>query len=108
VAVCRRCSREMLATHACMTGEYVGPDGVVFPAIPFGRERGAMRSVAAAGRPACGDCGSIFGQAHHEACDLEQCPACRGQRLTCGCPLEWRAAHGTAESATVIRVAFGE
>jgi hypothetical protein len=106
MAVCHRCCREMPSTHACIVGEYVGPDGTVLPAVPFGRETGAMRYVEAEGRPTCGDCASILGQAHHEGCDVEQCPACRGQRISCGCPLEWRAAPDSVESATVIRVAF--
>jgi len=27
----------------------------------------------------------VPGQLHHLGCDLEKCPACRGQLLGCGC-----------------------
>lgn len=34
---------------------------------------------------ACGDCGVVDGQIHVLGCDLERCPACGGQKITCEC-----------------------
>ena len=34
----------------------------------------------------CHDCGVAAGQYHLFAYDVERCPACRGQALTCPCP----------------------
>jgi len=33
----------------------------------------------------CGDCGVAAGQYHHAGCDLEVCPRCRGQAISCEC-----------------------
>jgi hypothetical protein len=33
----------------------------------------------------CHDCGVRRDQVHHLSCDMEQCPNCFGQLLSCGC-----------------------
>ena len=33
----------------------------------------------------CHDCAVINGQFHHVGCDMEQCPNCQGQLLSCDC-----------------------
>lgn len=35
----------------------------------------------------CGECGVTKGGFHHPGCDLERCPLCGGQAITCGCDL---------------------
>lgn len=36
----------------------------------------------------CGDCGVEEGQQHKDFCDLERCPICGGQFLSCFCDVE--------------------
>lgn len=34
---------------------------------------------------ACHDCGAAIGEMHHPRCDMEECPRCGGQLLSCPC-----------------------
>ena len=47
------------------------------------------------GRQPCHDCGVIPGALHHLLCDVERCPACQGQLLSCGCEVEGEPAVWT-------------
>jgi hypothetical protein len=79
MASCSLCTNEMLDSISCVPTPVITSEGVFQP-IPFGKER--IRSWRAA---RCGDCGVPPGALHHRGCDLEECPACRGQLISCGC-----------------------
>lgn len=49
--------------------------------VPYGAEADDW----GAGDRACADCGVIEGELHVPGCDIEQCPACGDQAITCGC-----------------------
>jgi TIR domain len=38
--------------------------------------------------PTCHDCAVLPGQYHVPGCDMEECPACGGQQIGCGCRFE--------------------
>jgi hypothetical protein len=57
--------------------------GVEYKRIRYGEEEGDW----SADRP-CHDCAVVRGQYHAFGCDVEQCPACRGQALSCDCDYE--------------------
>ncbi|MGH9127619.1 MAG: hypothetical protein ACRDY2_01315 [Acidimicrobiales bacterium] len=80
MATCTLCYREMTQEVSC------APDPLVihnrfYEPIRWGDERHWPTD----GRAACGDCGAPPGGVHHHGCDIEECPACRRQAISCGC-----------------------
>lgn len=56
---------------------------------------GSEREDWGADRGPCGDCAVKKGQLHVMGCDIEQCPRCGGQVISCECvdlddPKSWR------------------
>ena len=41
------------------------------------------------GSHVCGDCAADPGQLHVPGCDVEKCPKCKGQLISCGCFEKW-------------------
>ena len=75
-------------------------NGQVFDRIRYGdepdlREMPFLTRIALAvftlvrGFPPCHDCGALKGQYHvGKLCDMECCPCCRGQVISCDCDYE--------------------
>jgi len=62
------------------TDAYVTIDGVDYPRTRL--------DIVDAVQGRCGDCGVTVGALHHPGCDMECCPKCGRQQISCGCPVE--------------------
>jgi len=72
MAQCDYCNGEMLTVTGCTAREYT-IDGNTYPSI-----------VAHPHGDTCHDCGARENEPHHFGCDMETCPHCGGQLLSCG------------------------
>ena len=70
---------ERLAEEQRRTTVSVG--GREIPRIRYGSEG---KKWCDASEP-CHDCAAVKGEFHGPRCDMERCPACRGQAISCGC-----------------------
>ena len=82
MAVCEWCGREMNPPSACTVETYRDfADGIERTRVRWGAEADWPHKP---GEP-CGDCLTPWGELHHPGCDIEECPRCGGQAMTCGC-----------------------
>jgi hypothetical protein len=63
-------------------------NGVPFARIRFGGEARYMEFLGEPDYTHCGDCAVALGQIHVRGCDIEECPKCHRQLLSCGCQFD--------------------
>jgi hypothetical protein len=80
MAVCPMCSREMTTQVSCLE-DPVDIRDVLYDPVRYGDE---SLSVRWAPPPFCGDCATPLGGVHHPGCDMEACPICFEQAISCG------------------------
>jgi hypothetical protein len=80
MATCEYCEQEM-TTGATCTVRRLHVEGAVVRLAPHRPPR--RRGVTSGER--CGDCGVRPGGFHHPGCDLQRCPLCHDQLLSCAC-----------------------
>jgi hypothetical protein len=74
-----------------------------FDRIPYGGE------ILWPGRPPyCGDCSAGVGQLHTDSCDVEECPRCFHQLITCGCTWGDGRAESQLEGRDVVEARYAE
>jgi hypothetical protein len=59
-------------------------EGKSFARIPYGAESDDW----GANEHPCGDCKVFKAELHVPGCDVEECPACREQLITCDCTFD--------------------
>ncbi len=72
-AKCKFCNQDMKPGTGCTLKEYTDMGPKVYARVPYN------------GEGHCHDCAVATGQLHHPGCDMERCPKCNGQALSCGC-----------------------
>lgn len=86
MAKCTWCSQEMLdddVTSCEGNHTVLFPGDKEIPSIPYGKEeRGGIIEHLP---ERCHDCNITLGGYHHPRCDVEECPECGCQLLSCGC-----------------------
>jgi len=79
MAICSGCGQEMTKGLSCTANVSVSCGGRMFNTVPYvdPSRDGIVRR--------CHDCGVVPGGKHHSGCDMERCPICGRQLITCGC-----------------------
>lgn len=81
MAKCKYCGREMLTAHGCVCIPIIH-NGRKYKPIKVGAPGDSLEGVENA---VCGDCGAHYGGYHHPGCDMERCPVCGRQLISCCC-----------------------
>ena len=81
MAKCDWCLKDMKNKKVvtCTGNKFVDfPDGTRLKSVPY-----YIDGVSDDHR--CHDCNIGLGGYHHPGCDMEECPKCGGQLISCGC-----------------------
>jgi len=77
--ICNYCKEDMSIVDNCKWAEINGveyPNNEKLPASTYHFDEQSGR---------CHDCNIKHGNYHHPGCDVERCPKCKDQLISCGC-----------------------
>ncbi len=74
MAKCSFCKKDMLSVDECSANIEIE--------FPDGRK---LESIELTEQDPCHDCNIRIGKKHHPGCDMEKCPNCKGQLISCDC-----------------------
>lgn len=83
MAVCDDCKREMTTSDGCSISKMI-IGTKAFHRIRVFEVNGALSNLRD-GKLRCHDCGALPDRFHHPGCDMELCPRCGNQAISCGC-----------------------
>lgn len=96
MAICKWCKQEMNSGVSCTGNTVKFPDGEEIEPIPYSPDYDSER---------CHDCYTPRGGIHHPGCDMEQCPRCGGQLISCSC---WDSGNAVAGIPVISRLLGSE
>jgi len=76
MAICNYCNKEMTESDSCIKQDVEFSDGTKLPQSTYHFHESDGR---------CHDCNIKHGGYHHPGCDVERCPKCSGQLISCHC-----------------------
>ena len=83
MAKCEFCGNEMLTSAGCVYHKYQLRSGKKVQRQKVGDEGWIEPGQR------CSDCGALYGHYHHPGCDIERCPVCGDQAISCSCDIEF-------------------
>ena len=72
---------KIMAAQKALCLKFEGRD---IPRIRYGKEQGDWNAT----NIPCHDCGVLESELHVPNCDVEECPVCSGQLITCDCEFD--------------------
>lgn len=85
MSACVFCGVAMAEGVSCTAEVFTDLGPEPYARIRYGDPREGWEEFGLTPPPNCHDCAVPLGGFHHPGCDVEHCPLCDGQAITCDC-----------------------